>query len=73
MKQRREIQSRGHNIKVLFALCSLEDRGRMEESAVRRLPLVHLWPRLAPFNSPQLNYPVLHHSHWRAVSAGKSM
>lgn len=54
MKQRREVQNNDHNIKVLFTLWFLENRERMKESAVLYLPLVHLWPRLAPFNTPQL-------------------
>lgn len=51
MKQRREVQNNDHNIKVLFILCFLEDRGGMKESAILYLPLVHLWPRLAPFST----------------------
>ena len=54
MKQRREIQSNDHNTKVLFTLSLLEGGGGMEESAVLLLSLVHLWPRLAAINSPQL-------------------
>lgn len=54
MKQRREAQHNDNNIKVLFTLSFLEDPGGMKELALLDLLLVHLWPRLASFNSPQL-------------------
>lgn len=72
MKQRREVQNNDGNIEVLFTRSLLEGTGGMEESAVLRLSLVHLWPRLL-LHSTVNSYPVLHHSYWRAVRAVKSM